>query len=78
MTIKVQKIGNSLGVHLPKKITDLLSLTKGSIVEIEQSENGILIKPTQIESLESLLSQITPENSHTLVEHGDSVGKEII
>jgi len=78
MTLKIQKIGNSLGIHLPKKLTDLLSLSKGSIVTIEQKDNGLLITPVQEETLESLLSQITPTNTHEIIELGDPIGRELI
>lgn len=78
MTIKIQKIGNSLGIHLPKKIVSSLSLSKGAELIIEERDNGIFITPTKKETLESLLTQITPDNTHQIIELGDPVGKEII
>lgn len=78
MTIKIQKIGNSLGIHIPKKIVSSLSLSKGAELTIEERDHGIFITPTKEETLESLLAQVTPENTHQIIEFGDPIGKEII
>ena len=78
MNTKIQKFGNSLGVHIPKEIVKSLSLEKGSVIEITQEKKHIKIKIVQKkETLEDLLAKITPENRHELIEFGDPVGREI-
>lgn len=78
MTTKVHKIGNSLGVHIPKEIAQKAGLLKGAPVSIEYSAGKILIIPDKKETLEDLLNGITPENSQPLIDFGPDVGKEII
>lgn len=78
MTLKVQKIGNSLGIHIPKKIADELSLKKGSLVLIDQKSGSIIIKPKHKKpTLKELCDQITSENTHEEIDWGAPVGKEI-
>lgn len=78
MTTKVHKIGNSLGIHIPKHIAEKAGLHKGDPVSVEYSAGNILVVPSKKETLEDLLKGITPENSHPLYDWGDDVGKEII
>lgn len=78
MTTKVHKIGNSLGIHIPKHIAKKAGLHKGDPVSVEYSAGKILVVPDKKETLMDLLSGITPENSHPLYDWGDDVGREII
>ena len=43
MEQKLVKIGNSAGVLIPKKILKKMGLSVGSIVNIEETENGSVI-----------------------------------
>jgi virulence-associated protein VagC len=45
MKAKIQKWGNSLGIRIPIGISKELSLENGSIVDIAEKDNLILIKP---------------------------------
>jgi len=47
MKAKIIKIGNSRGIRLPKKILNLYGLKEGSDMEIEQSRNGLFLRPIQ-------------------------------
>jgi len=76
MKITVRKWGNSFGIRIPATYAQMMDLNDGSIVELSRIENGIKIIPrnqSRREQLESLLSQITPENMH----HGEFFGMEV-
>ncbi len=90
MKAKVSTWGNSLGIRIPKPISELLGLVNGAEVKFEVEGNRIII--TTIRDLlkeaeelikdidiDELCSQITPENMHALEEFddGNPVGKEI-
>lgn len=45
MTTKIKPWGNSLGLRLPKSITQKLKLTNGSEVELREEEGSIIISP---------------------------------
>jgi len=44
-SLKVTRIGNSLGVILPREITDRLRLAKGDEVTVVVTENGVELTP---------------------------------
>ena len=44
-SLKVTQIGNSLGVILPREITDRLRLAKGDEVTVVATENGVELTP---------------------------------
>ncbi len=78
MEAKIQKWGNSLGIRIPICITKELSLKNGSIVDIFEKSNQIVIKPKKKRSLKDLLSLVTDENIHGEFDFGRPVGKEIL
>ncbi len=75
MLIKVQKWGNSLAVRIPSAFAKELGLAPNSKV-VMKFENGKLVIEPKRQTLEELLSQITPQNLHKEVDWGDKVGKE--
>lgn len=79
MTTKVQKWGNSLAVRLPKEAVRKFDLGEGSPVVVVASGSSISIKPVKPEtySLKEMLSRVTKNNRHELVDWGKPVGKEI-
>jgi putative addiction module antidote len=44
-TIKVRKIGNSLGVLLPKEVADQLHLAEGDTLHVVTDANGAHLTP---------------------------------
>ena len=52
-SLKIRKIGNSLGVILPKEIQESLEVVEGDLIEF-----------TQIEKKKVLLESILPHHSH--------------
>lgn len=77
MHTHIQKWGNSLAVRIPIQYSRQLQLEPGAAVEISLEDNHLLIWP-QKDTLDQLLSQITPENVHGEVfEDDDPQGSEI-
>ncbi|OQY34027.1 MAG: hypothetical protein B6241_05970 [Spirochaetaceae bacterium 4572_59] len=77
MEAKIQKWGNSLGIRIPMPILKDLSLKNGSVVEIDEENNRIIIQPSKKVELESLLSQISDDNLHSETDWGVAEGDEI-
>ncbi len=47
---KVTTLGNSLGVTLPSDMVQVYGLTKGTLVEIEPTDRGLLLRPVKVVS----------------------------
>ena len=78
MKTKIQKWGNSLAVRLPKRITEEQALTAGAGVSVEMEKGKIVIKPTkEKETLDSLLAQVTTDNTHDETDWNEARGKEV-
>lgn len=78
MKTKIQKWGNSLGVRLPKSITEQKALKAGAGVSVIIKNNQIVIEPIEEEmSLESLLSSVSKANLHEETEWSEVCGNEI-
>ncbi len=48
--LKVRKVGNSLGVILPKEILDRLAVGDGDSLELVETESGFKLVPANDES----------------------------
>ena len=77
MEAMVQKWGNSLGIRIPNLIVKEFSLKNGSVVNINNNGNEILIKPIKKSRLSEMLDKIDDENLHQEIDWGKPVGKEI-
>lgn len=78
MKVQVQKWGNSLALRIPKAFAVESNISQGSTVEVSLENGRIIVFPV-VEpefSLDEMLAQITPENSHDEVNTGASVGQE--
>ena len=64
MEAMVQKWGNSLGIRIPNLIVRELSLKNGSVVNINDNGNEIVIKPVQKNKLSEMLNEINQQNIH--------------
>ena len=60
----IKKWGNSLGVRIPSYIAKNLSLKTGSLMEISERENKIIIQPKIKNSLNDIVKLITDSNIH--------------
>ena len=75
---KVKKWGNSLGIRISKSMADEVNITENTIINLSVNNNSIILTPApKNNNLEDLLSRITPDNTHSEIDFGDKVGKEI-
>jgi antitoxin MazE len=79
MRTRVQRLGDSLALHIPKTLATEMHIRPDSLVEMLLVDGKIIVFPT-IEAeltLEQLLAEVTEENLHGEVDTGSPVGKEI-
>jgi len=76
MQSHVTKWGNSLGIRIPKSIAKKIGLIEGMSVDFHVKDDAIIIRRKKYD-LETLLSQITPQNIHKEVDTGHPHGREI-
>ena len=71
----VSQWGTSLAIRIPKAVAQQWGVGKGTTVEIApEGDNLVLRKRTY--DLETMLSQITPENLHNEADWGPARGAE--
>lgn len=80
MQVTMRKWGNSIGVRIPACILIELNLSAEKKVDVRAEAGRIIIEPIidSQETLEQLLGQITPDNLHSEIDFGESVGKELL
>ncbi|WP_258360337.1 AbrB/MazE/SpoVT family DNA-binding domain-containing protein [Moorella sulfitireducens] len=76
MQPRVQKWGNSLGIRIPLSLAQKVGLTEGTPVDMQVDEDAIIIR-RKYYSLEQLLAQVTPDNTHGEIDTGSQFGREI-
>jgi antitoxin MazE len=78
MKTKVQKWGNSLGVRLPKNITDELGLSADRPVKMTYKDKKIIIEMiADSENLADLVERISEDNRHQETDWFAEQGKEV-
>jgi antitoxin MazE len=75
MRTHIQKWGNSLGLRISLQLSKRLNLQAGSLVNIDIEDDRIVIQKAKYD-LESMLDQMTPENSHSLLLDDSPIGDE--
>ncbi|MEW6571981.1 MAG: AbrB/MazE/SpoVT family DNA-binding domain-containing protein [Nitrospirota bacterium] len=80
MIAKTAQWGNSIGVRIPKDLAKKVGISVDSTVEIDEADDGIIIKPVGKKeySLKELVRGITPQNLHSEADFGLPVGKELL
>ena len=80
MNVSVSKWGNSLGIRIPKAITEELHLREGSTVSLVSTDDGYILRPAQpavsyllADLLDTMRGELEPEE----LEWGPDVGEEI-
>ncbi len=77
MTTRIAKWGNSLGLRLPKSVTQEAQLDEGDKVDVSVRAGAIVIRPSRpTYSLEELVSRITAANRHDESDWGAPRGRE--
>lgn len=79
MRTSVEPMGNGLGIKLPISLLQEQGLTAGSELEVTGGPQGIVLSPVSRakSKLEELVSLITDDNMHELVDWGAPVGGEV-
>ena len=71
------KWGNSLAIRIPAKLAEESGLKEGAQVHITAKAGKLIVKKARPKfKLKDLLAEITPDNRHSEVDWGASVGKE--
>ncbi len=78
MLTNIKKWGNSAAIRLPASLMKSADIDLDSEVRITEKNGKIIIEPIKKNeySLEELVDEITPENMHSEMDWGKSVGKE--
>ncbi len=79
MKTKVQKWGNSLALRIPKSFARDADLTTGSVVDMTVRDGKIIVDPHPgpAYSLDELLKGVTKRNTHSEIDTGARVGREV-
>ena len=75
MQVVVQKWGNSLGFRIPSLWAKDNNVKYGSKTEVLSEKGKIVILP-QKKTLDDMLAMLTPENVHSEISTGYSIGNE--
>ena len=84
MKVKIAKWGNSLGLRLPKAVTEEVGLKEGEVVDIVSRGRVVEVRPLQarkpftLKELVAEMKRLGPENEPPLLDWGPDVGEEII
>ena len=74
---KLTMWGNSLGIRLPKAITEQVNLQEGVTVSISTEGDKIILSPTKPKyTLDELLKDVIPEKQHDELDWGEAMGEE--
>jgi len=79
MQVLLTRWGNSLGLRIPKAMTEKIGLTDGSRVEVQMEDDRIVIssaRPRYV--LRDLLVGVTPDDMRDAFDWGEDVGREIV
>jgi antitoxin MazE len=78
MIREIRKWGNSLALRIPKETAADVGLTEKSLVVVTRLNKTILISPVKQkkQTLDQILTKITPGNRHGEIETGKPVGNE--
>ena len=75
--IHVNQWGSALGLRLPKAICQHFDIQKDTLLSIREENNQIILEPiNSAKTLQQMLSQITPENTHGETSTGSVMGNE--
>ena len=80
MRTSVQKWGNSLAIRIPKAFASDLGIEQDAAIDLSMEDGALVLRPTHVGryNLETLLSEVTDENIHPVVDWGTPMGKEVL
>jgi len=77
MRARVLRWGNSLAIRIPAALARKAKLHEGERIELRVESRRIIIARTERFTLARLLREVTPENLHSEIDSGSSVGGEV-
>ncbi|MFH1170407.1 MAG: AbrB/MazE/SpoVT family DNA-binding domain-containing protein [Candidatus Vogelbacteria bacterium] len=76
---KIHKIGNSLGVYIPKGVAERAGMSRGTLVRVRSVGYRVIVEPgNRRETLQDILKRFDKKNHQTLIDFGNDVGREKI
>jgi antitoxin MazE len=79
MQVLLSRWGNSLGLRIPKAMTEKIGLRDGSRVEVQMEDDRIVISSAQPRyRLSDLLIGMTPDDMRDVFDWGEDVGREAV
>lgn len=80
MEVTIKKWGNSAAVRIPVAVLGAANVALDQVVEVREEGGRIVIEPARKTrySLKELIAGITPNNTHSPVDFGSSVGREAL
>lgn len=77
MTTQIARWGNSLGLRLPKSVTQEAQVAEGDTVDVSVKNGAIVIRPgRRTYTIDDLVSKITSKNRHDETDWGAPTGRE--
>jgi len=84
MKVKIARWGNSLGVRLPKRLTEETGLYDGQVIELTAAGRGVEMQPVatirrySMKEMIAEMDRLGPRNRPKHVDWGPDIGAEII
>ena len=75
MRVRVARWGNSLGLRIPRTVSEDLGLAEGTTVDLTVVDGQLTLRPVRY-ALDDLLAAITPANVHDETAWDGPVGHE--
>ncbi len=68
MRVTISRWGNSLAIRIPKDALEQADLHEGDLLDVVSERGNLILVPQAARpSLDELIAQITPENTHSPV-----------
>lgn len=77
METRIFKIGNSLGVRIPKTFADEIGINKGDNMNITKEKDEIIISKSEELSIKKLFEGYTGDYKTEEIDWGDTIGDEV-
>jgi len=78
MQTRIQRLGNSLGLRIPRSFAVEAQMEEGATVELAVENDRLLVRPHRVRkyALGALLRKVNPRKLHDEVSTGTAVGRE--
>lgn len=78
MTVKLKRVAGALTLVIPDEVASAAGISDDTELSLSATAAGeMVVKKKPKYTLEELVSKITPENRHELIDFGPPVGNEV-